>query len=175
MLGDLPHQWQRRHRRRQDEILPGLELEPHFDRDLGELVEFDGVDGGATLSHWKTFAKVVARLLPPPSAAFKLARCRSSLSTVSILVPAPNSQARRAANRSTASSSGHRPPIRVQSIDHLLWFSQEMVELVFGESTSDDAHRHPIGGREDIQGANARGQGVGARCGPKRTLRAPKG
>ena len=44
MLGDPPHQRQRRDRRGQHQILPRLQLQPDLDGDLGEPVELDGID-----------------------------------------------------------------------------------------------------------------------------------
>jgi len=44
VLGDPAHQRQRHARRRQQQILPGLQVQPDPDGDLGETVEFDGVD-----------------------------------------------------------------------------------------------------------------------------------
>ena len=44
VLGDLAHQRQRHARRRQQQILPRLQVQPDLDRDLGETVEFYGID-----------------------------------------------------------------------------------------------------------------------------------
>ena len=46
MLGDSAHQRQRRRRRGQQQVLPGLQLQADLDRDFGETVEFDGIDRG---------------------------------------------------------------------------------------------------------------------------------
>ena len=46
MLGDPAHQGQRHRRRGQQHILPFPQAQPDLDRDLGEAVELDGIDGG---------------------------------------------------------------------------------------------------------------------------------
>jgi hypothetical protein len=44
VLGDPTHQWQRHRRRRHQQVLSRLELQPNLDGDFGQTVEFDGID-----------------------------------------------------------------------------------------------------------------------------------
>ena len=45
MLGDPPHQRQRRGGRGDQEILPRRELQADLDRDFGETIQLHGIDG----------------------------------------------------------------------------------------------------------------------------------